>query len=173
MFASRIFSSVKGVIPRFQVQSISNFSSGRLCSNTALKMSPIPIIVIGRNPRIAIKVREGVMPEYDGMSASLLSSLHYTSPYTLSVVHIITTVEQGLNDLPLLLSNPSQTPMNVDNNLGSKNHGSRPLAVAAGGGFNDEMFNKMKDACKDVEQGIVWVRVYAHATVKMLMSICS
>lgn len=34
----------------------------------------------------------------------------------------------------------------------------RPLAVAAGGGFNDEMFAEMKDACKSMEDGIVWLR---------------
>jgi hypothetical protein len=29
-------------------------------------MSPIPIIIIGKHPNIASKVREGLLPEYDG-----------------------------------------------------------------------------------------------------------
>jgi hypothetical protein len=74
------------------------------------------------------------------------------------VVHIILSVEQGVKDLPLLLSTPSKAPTDTEDNYGSKNYGERPLAVAAGGGFNDEMFQEMKDVCKEVEQGIVWLR---------------
>jgi hypothetical protein len=35
-------------------------------SSSALKMSPIPTIVIGKNPDIAKAVREELLPEYDG-----------------------------------------------------------------------------------------------------------
>jgi hypothetical protein len=30
--------------------------------------------------------------------------------------------------------------------------------VAVGGEFDDQAFQEIKDACKDVEQGIAWVR---------------
>jgi len=62
-----------------------------------------------------------------------------------------------VTDLPLLLSSPPQIPENPAENLGSQNYGERPKAVAVGGGFNDDMFQEMKDACKDVNKGIVWV----------------
>jgi hypothetical protein len=75
-----------------------------------------------------------------------------------SVIHILLTVEQALKDLPLLLSNPSQTPANTDDNPGSKNYGRRPRIVAIGGGHSEENFREMKAACKDVEKGIIWVR---------------
>jgi hypothetical protein len=32
--------------------------------------------------------------------------------------------------------------------------------VAAGGGYDDVAFGKLKEVCKDVEEGIVWVRKY-------------
>jgi hypothetical protein len=61
-------------------------------------------------------------------------------------------------DLPYVLSNPSAAPPSSSSNLGSKNYGTRPFAIAVGGGFNDQAFQEIKNACKDVEQGIVWVR---------------
>ncbi|CAO2649429.1 Nn.00g068140.m01.CDS01 [Neocucurbitaria sp. VM-36] len=99
-------------------------------------MSPIPVIVCGKNPNIAKKVREGLLPEYD-------------------VIHIILSLEAGLSDIPLLLS--GKTPKDTAGNLGSQNYDERPVAVAVGGGFNDEMFDQMKDAAKEV-QSAVWVR---------------
>jgi hypothetical protein len=77
------------------------------------------------------------------------------------VIHIILSVEQGVKDLPLLLSAPSRTPENVDENFGSRNYEARPLAVGVGGGFNDEMLEEMRNACKDVDEGIVWVSHFA------------
>jgi hypothetical protein len=73
------------------------------------------------------------------------------------VIHIILSVEQGVKDLPLLLSTPLQSPDNVGENFGSQNYKERPLAVGVGGGFNDEMFEEMRDACRDLDEGIVWV----------------
>jgi hypothetical protein len=35
-------------------------------STSALKMSPIPTVVVGRSPDIAKAVREGLLPEYEG-----------------------------------------------------------------------------------------------------------
>jgi hypothetical protein len=75
-----------------------------------------------------------------------------------AAIHVVTSVPQGLTDLPLLLSDPSTTPQNAEANVGSRNYGARPLAVAAGGGFDDAAFQTLRDACKDVEQGVVWVR---------------
>ncbi|KAF2031370.1 hypothetical protein EK21DRAFT_110972 [Setomelanomma holmii] len=111
-------------------------------------MAPTPVVLIGRKPEIATSVRKGLMPEYD-------------------VVHVILSDEQGLKDLPLLLSNPPKTPTNTEDNYGSKNYGERPLAVAAGGGLNDEMFNNLRAACKDIEKGIVWLRADIKNVTKM------
>jgi hypothetical protein len=76
------------------------------------------------------------------------------------VIHIILSVEQGVKDLPLLLSTPSKPPDNIGENFGSQKYGERPLAVGVGGGFNDEMFKEMRDACRDLNEGIVWVSRY-------------
>ncbi|OAL51248.1 hypothetical protein IQ07DRAFT_586785 [Pyrenochaeta sp. DS3sAY3a] len=98
-------------------------------------MSPIPIIVCGRNPAIAKNVRKGLEPEYD-------------------VIHIVLTPEQGISDIPPLLSGQklSTTPIN----LGSQNYAQKPVAVALGGGFSDDQFQQIRDACKD--SPAIWMR---------------
>jgi hypothetical protein len=73
------------------------------------------------------------------------------------VIHIITELEQALQDLPLLLSTPSRTPSNAATNLGSQNYGTRPRIIAIGGGHSEENFEKMREACKSVDKGIIWV----------------
>jgi hypothetical protein len=75
----------------------------------------------------------------------------------LAVIHVALSVEQAVKDLPLLLSTPPKAPQNTEDNVGSRNYDKRPVAVLAGGGFDDTMFNEIKDACKDVDKGIVWV----------------
>lgn len=122
-------------------------------------MSATPIILIGRNPIIASKVREDLKPEYDGTPISRHPqryTLKLTSPFT--VIHIILSVQQAITDLPLLLSSPSQIPPDNSDNYGSQVYGARPRAVVIGGGFTDEMVQEMKSACKDAEGGIVWVK---------------
>jgi hypothetical protein len=37
-------------------------------------MAPVPVVVIGKNPKIASKVREGLLPEYDGIFSVPLQS---------------------------------------------------------------------------------------------------
>ncbi|KAG9196203.1 hypothetical protein G6011_01324 [Alternaria panax] len=98
-------------------------------------MSPIPIVVCGRNPNIAKAVREGVKPEYD-------------------VIHVNLSVEEATSSIPLLIS--SKTPPNSPSNIGSQNYDKRPVVVALGGGFNDEMFEEIKGSCGD--EKMVWVR---------------
>jgi hypothetical protein len=44
----------------------------------ASKMSPIPIVVFGRKAEIAQKVREDMLPEYDGKTTPLLSNSSLT-----------------------------------------------------------------------------------------------
>jgi hypothetical protein len=70
------------------------------------------------------------------------------------VIHVNLSVEQAVSDIPLLLS--SKTPPNSSSNIGSQNYGARPAVVAIGGGFNDEMFTEMKEACG--EESVMWAR---------------
>ncbi|KAH7122614.1 hypothetical protein B0J11DRAFT_344310 [Dendryphion nanum] len=101
-------------------------------------MAPIPIIVCGRRAEIAKFVRESLAPEYD-------------------VVHVITSPEEGSSDIPILLRGEK---LPESDNPGSRNYGSTPLAVATGGGYDDEAFNQMRDAClKDDKAKVVpWLR---------------
>ncbi|KAH7074679.1 hypothetical protein BKA63DRAFT_319150 [Paraphoma chrysanthemicola] len=115
------------------------YSRGYTSGSTRKMAAGLPVVVVGRNPKIAGKVREGLGPEYDA-------------------IHIILSLEQATTDIPLLLATPSQTPPNSQDNQGSQKYGARPVAVAVGGGFNDEMFAEIKNACKDVDKGVVWLR---------------
>lgn len=72
-----------------------------------------------------------------------------------TVIHIILSPEAGATDIPLLLS--GKTPPETSNNHGSQNYARTPVAIVVGGGFDDDAFNQMKEACKDVK-GTVWVR---------------
>jgi hypothetical protein len=72
------------------------------------------------------------------------------------VIHINLTPEQGIKDLPQVLS--AKAPVDSLSNLGSQTYTNRPFAIAVGGGFNDQAFQEIKSACKDVEQGIAWIR---------------
>ncbi|CAN9209862.1 unnamed protein product [Alternaria alternata] len=107
-------------------------------------MSPIPIVVCGRNPNIAKAVSEGVKPEYD-------------------VIHINLSVQEATSSIPLIIS--SKTPPNSSSNIGSQNYGTRPAVVALGGGFNDEMFEEIKSSCGD--EKMVWVRTDITRTGEM------
>jgi hypothetical protein len=43
-------------------------------SASTFRMAPVPVVVIGKNPKIASKVREGLLPEYDGIFSVPLQS---------------------------------------------------------------------------------------------------
>jgi hypothetical protein len=82
------------------------------------------------------------MPEYGGMRLHA-PALPCSRP---TAIHLVTSVPQGLADLPRLLARPSHSE-----------EPARPYAVAVGGGFDDAAFVELKAACKGVEAGIVWV----------------
>lgn len=80
-----------------------------------------------------------------------------------TVIHIVLSLDAGISDIPLLLSGKTPTPAPSSNtssgpseNLGSQNYAKKPVAVAVGGGFDDEMFEQMKAATEGKE--VVWVR---------------
>ncbi|KAI8940785.1 hypothetical protein NX059_002051 [Plenodomus lindquistii] len=73
------------------------------------------------------------------------------------VIHIILSVSSGISDIPLLLSSQPLPPDSSRDNLGSQNYTKPPIAIALGGGFNDESFEQIKDACKDAP-GTIWLR---------------
>jgi hypothetical protein len=85
-------------------------------------------------------------------------SLQLSSTQTFSVVHIITNPAVGCIEIPLLLSGQPLT--NPSSNPGSGNYSKPPVAVVAGGGYSDEEFNQIRDACKDVAglKIVPWVR---------------
>ncbi|ORY16119.1 hypothetical protein BCR34DRAFT_584577 [Clohesyomyces aquaticus] len=99
-------------------------------------MSPLPVVICGKNPAIAAIVKDTLQPAYEA-------------------IHIITSVEQGTTDIPLLLT--GKTPPNHAGNGGTKKYASVPVAIITGGGYDDEAFDTLKAACKDVKE-VPWFR---------------
>lgn len=74
----------------------------------------------------------------------------------LTAIHVITSVEAGVRDIPLLLQ--GQPPQFKEQaNLGTQEYGKKPAAVVAGGGYNDADFEQLRNACKG-ESNVPWLR---------------
>ncbi|KAJ5110700.1 hypothetical protein N7532_001235 [Penicillium argentinense] len=100
-------------------------------------MLPIPLVLCGKAPRVAIAVRDGLRPTYEA-------------------IHIVTSVEAGIADIPsLLLGNRPQ--VTDPDNLGSQRYGRQPLAVIIGGGYSDADFAAMRESCHGIST-VPWLR---------------
>lgn len=73
-------------------------------------------------------------------------------PFT--VVHVITNPEVGAKEIPLLLSGKT---VDSTDNVGSGNYSKIPLAVATGGGYDDDAFNLMREASNGTKV-VPWLR---------------
>ncbi|KAF2630261.1 hypothetical protein BU25DRAFT_408233 [Macroventuria anomochaeta] len=103
-------------------------------------MPPIPIVVCGRSPEIANKVKQDLQPEYDGtLRATRLLTFHIADSSI--VVKIVLSPDAGIKEIPKLLS--GQNP---------------PVAVALGGAFDDATVESLRDAASKAGD-VVWIRV--------------
>ncbi|KAH8697111.1 hypothetical protein BGW36DRAFT_427084 [Talaromyces proteolyticus] len=98
---------------------------------------PMPLIVCGKVPQVAIGVREGLKPAYDA-------------------IHIMMSVESGINEIPSLLQG-YRPSANDSENLGSQRYGQKPVAIVTGGGYSDDDFAKMRKACEGLSS-VPWLR---------------
>ncbi|RFU30486.1 hypothetical protein B7463_g5869, partial [Scytalidium lignicola] len=97
--------------------------------------SSIPIVILGRRAEVAKGVIAAIVPEYE-------------------VVHTFLASDNAPVDLPVILRGESLPPRE---NLGTQNY-SRPVtAIITGGGYNDEMFNELREACTGISH-IPWLR---------------
>ncbi|KFZ09542.1 hypothetical protein V502_08685 [Pseudogymnoascus sp. VKM F-4520 (FW-2644)] len=98
------------------------------------------VIVCGQTAQIANGVKAGLLPEYE-------------------TIHVVFSAAAGAKDIPLLLS--GQTPPVADEpNVGTGNFSKKADAIITGGAYDDEKFNKMRDACAELpgNGGIPWLR---------------
>ncbi|KAJ6114749.1 hypothetical protein N7486_000527 [Penicillium sp. IBT 16267x] len=118
-------------------------------------MTPIQIIVCGKSSHVAIGVKEGVRPVYEGGSSRYHPDFTIVSKKA-KVLHFISSVEAGVRDIPFLLQ--EQAPPSKDwANLGTQRYKEKVGAVVAGGGYNDADFVKLREACKG-KSSIPWLR---------------
>lgn len=116
------------------------------------------IILCGQSPLIANPVKAGLLPEYESEILPV-SSQHMTYVLILVAIHVILGSPAGVKDLPLLLS--GQTPPATDEpNLGTRDYSKKADAIITGGGYDDENFSVMKNACAGLpgKGGIPWLR---------------
>jgi hypothetical protein len=71
-FTTRAYRNTSGKAAAFKCAIY--YSRIRSFSATSLSMAPVPIVVFGRKGEIASKVREDMLPEYDGAYVSKISS---------------------------------------------------------------------------------------------------
>ncbi|KKY27168.1 hypothetical protein UCDDS831_g00915 [Diplodia seriata] len=88
----------------------------------------IPIIVCGATQKMASMVKSNMLPEYDVVYAghSLPSSLH---------------------EVPLILAGTPPPAASLHTQLGSNDFSSFPRAVVTGGGYSDDEFSDLFNAC--------------------------
>lgn len=101
-------------------------------------MSPVPTIILGKQSAVALNVKKGLEPEYEGKHFSLNNyvKLYKTSHQYPSAIHIILLEERALSELPLLLSKPPKQPPDSNDNLGTQNYDvSKVSVVVVGGGY--------------------------------------
>lgn len=117
-----------------------------------------PVILCGRDPRIATGVKKLLESDYEGLSFSHhpfpLSSFSQLMP---PVIHIILTSSAGASEIPPILQGRAP-PSSSEENLGSRNYSKLPVAVITGGGYDDVMFKEMYDAARGKGKHVLWLR---------------
>lgn len=112
---------------------------------------PIPVVLCGASAQIATGVKNGLLPEIEGL---LLYAPYQSATLTSIVIHVILSAETGAAEIPSLLD--GQT-LPASENVGSQNYSKKPVAVVTGGGYDDAKFKLMKDAC-DGKSSVSWLR---------------
>ncbi|KAI5477146.1 hypothetical protein MNV49_006802 [Pseudohyphozyma bogoriensis] len=100
----------------------------------------LPLIVCGRTTKVASAVQAALAPEY-------------------SIMHLILSPEEGVEHLPLLLSNQAPPPpKNPARQLGTQDYSSPPQAILLGGGYEDSDIEVLRKACRDTTQKVPWLK---------------
>jgi hypothetical protein len=105
----------------------------------------IPILSCGRREAVGATAIEMLKPEYEGMLVSAYKSLSLFTRITLrKVIHFIMSKEDGITNIPLILS--GLKPTSQQSNLGSQDFSRVPQAVLFGGGYDDITIGEIRKA---------------------------
>lgn len=74
----------------------------------------------------------------------------------LKAIHIVQSVEAGVQDIPPLLQGHFTLSKELAN-LGTQEYGKKIVAVVVGGGYNDTDFEKLRKSCIG-KSSIPWLR---------------
>lgn len=105
---------------------------------------PIPVVLCGRLERVGSIVISELQPDYEGKKISHPPQQRLSHLTGLPVTYFVMSVEDGIRNLPLLLS--GSTPVNDKSNLGSKNYSVPPKAIILGGGYDDGAIAQLREA---------------------------
>jgi hypothetical protein len=115
---------------------------------------PKPIILCVKSSTMATEAIDSLQPEYEGVI--LIFTAHQLYLTFNTVIHVISSAAAGACDIPALLRGETPSPADP-HNRGTRNYSKTAVAVVAGRMFDDESFNKMRDACKG-RSNAPWLR---------------
>lgn len=134
-----------------------------------------PVVLCGRLEKVGSVVIAGLSPEYEGiyistahlspsrlrdhhMHCAVSAVLETTLLMDSEVVHFITSVENGMANLPSIMS--GSPPRSAESTLGSKNYSQPPEAIILGGGYDDEAVEKLRMAVAGTQgtRKVPWLR---------------
>ena len=103
---------------------------------------------------MATAVKQALQPEIEGMFLSIWSG----GANTLLVIHVILSVEAGVAEIPRILRGEALAP-GGGQQIGTQNYSrGREAAVVLGGGYNDAMFDELRNAANKDSQ-VPWLRL--------------
>ena len=71
-------------------------------------------------------------------------------------IHIILTPAAGISEIPAILRGEAP-PLGESENIGTRDYSKKPIAVVAGGGYDDAAISQMREACAGV-LSVPWLR---------------
>lgn len=107
----------------------------------------IPIVTCGNNKPDATGVHAGMKPEYEGKTTYHLISIPYMLTLLIIVIYAGFQLSETLQELPLLLAGQGPPPESLHTQIASNTFIRRPVAIIAGGGYDDTAFETLRYAC--------------------------
>lgn len=138
----------------------SDAPSSKVCSRNTRVSHPHPLRFIG--PLLSDHYQRASCPHYPRWTRTRAAA---HSP----AIRFITSVDQGVNELPFLLADPISAPPPLPSSsspsttspLGTHNFTRPPICVIFGGAWDSDMISAMRAACRERGQGVrsvPWLR---------------
>lgn len=113
-----------------------------MSSNTS-----VPIITCGDHKPDAIGVHAGMKPEYDGKMLLLPWKPPPRLIKSYSVIYAAFSLPETFDELPQILADNPPAASALHTQVASNSFERRPVGIVIGGGYDDEAYGKLYNAC--------------------------